>query len=37
MSAMLALLMFAAFAGNTVNYAVGRFIGPRVFSGTFRS
>ena len=36
MSAMLALLMFAAFAGNTVNYAVGRFIGPRVFSGSFR-
>ena len=33
-SAMLALLMFAAFAGNTVNYAVGRFIGPRVFSGS---
>ena len=36
MSAMLALLMFAAFAGNTVNYAVGRFIGPRVFTGTFK-
>jgi membrane-associated protein len=36
MSAMLALLMFAAFAGNTVNYTVGRFIGPRVFTGTFR-
>ena len=31
LSAMLALLMFAAFAGNTVNYAVGRYIGPRVF------
>lgn len=26
------LLAFAAFAGNTVNYAVGRFIGPRVFT-----
>ena len=36
MSAMLALLMFAAFAGNTVNYAIGRFIGPRVFTGSFR-
>ena len=36
MSAMLGLLMLAAFAGNTVNYGVGRFIGPRVFSGTFR-
>lgn len=36
MPAMLALLMFAAFAGNAVNYSVGRFIGPRVFSGTFR-
>src|SRR3954463_11272574 len=36
MTAMLALLMFAAFAGNTVNYAVGRFIGPRVFSGSYR-
>jgi membrane-associated protein len=35
-AAMLALLMFAAFAGNTVNYAVGRFIGPRVFTGTYR-
>src|SRR5256884_6070539 len=28
MTAMLALLMVAAFAGNTVNYTVGRFIGP---------
>lgn len=27
-----ALLAFAAFAGNTVNYTVGRIIGPRVFS-----
>ena len=34
--AMLGLLVFAAFAGNTVNYAVGRFIGPRVFTGTYR-
>ena len=32
LTAMLALLMVAAFAGNTVNYAVGRYIGPRVFS-----
>ena len=32
MTAMLALLMIAAFAGNSVNYAVGRFIGPRVFT-----
>src|SRR5258705_7616959 len=32
--AMLALLIFAAFAGNTVNYAVGRFIGPRVFTAS---
>jgi membrane-associated protein len=30
--AMLGLLVFAAFAGNSVNYAVGRFIGPRVFT-----
>lgn len=29
-----ALLAFAAFSGNAVNYAVGRFIGPRVFSAT---
>ena len=36
MSAMLALLMFAAFSGNTVNYAVGRFIGPRVFTGSVK-
>jgi membrane-associated protein len=34
--AMLGLLVFAAFAGNSVNYAVGRFIGPRVFTGSFR-
>jgi membrane-associated protein len=32
--AMLGLLMIAAFAGNTVNYAVGRFIGPRVFTAS---
>jgi membrane-associated protein len=31
-TAMLALLVAAAFAGNTVNYAIGRYIGPRVFS-----
>jgi membrane-associated protein len=36
MAAMLALLMLAAFAGNAVNFAVGRFVGPRVFSGTYR-
>ena len=30
------LLVFAAFAGNTVNYAVGRFIGPRVFRSSYR-
>ncbi len=29
-----ALLAFAAFAGNAVNYAVGRQIGPRVFVAT---
>lgn len=28
------LLAFAAFAGNAVNYAVGRFIGPRIFTAT---
>ncbi|GAB2896735.1 VTT domain-containing protein [Paralcaligenes ginsengisoli] len=31
-----ALLMLAAVLGNTVNYAVGRYIGPRVFSSNFR-
>jgi membrane-associated protein len=36
MTAMLALLIVAAFTGNTVNFAVGRFIGPRVFTGSFR-
>ena len=37
MTAMLALLVVAAFAGNAVNYAVGRYIGPRVFqSGSHR-
>ena len=30
----LGLLFVAAFAGNAVNYAVGRSIGPRVFSST---
>ena len=28
------LLAFAAFAGNAVNYTIGRTIGPRVFSAT---
>jgi membrane-associated protein len=36
LTAMLALLTFAAFAGNTVNYAVGRYIGPRVFTGSVK-
>jgi membrane-associated protein len=31
------LLTLAAFAGNAVNYTVGRLIGPRVFSATDRS
>jgi membrane-associated protein len=35
-AAMLALLVVAAFAGNTVNYAIGRFIGPRVFQSSHR-
>jgi membrane-associated protein len=30
----LALLATAAFTGNAVNYAVGRIVGPRVFSAT---
>jgi membrane-associated protein len=34
LAAMLALLVAAAFAGNAVNYAVGRFIGPRVFQSS---
>jgi membrane-associated protein len=34
--AMLALLVFAAFAGNAVNYSVGRYIGPRVFQSSHR-
>jgi membrane-associated protein len=34
--ALFGLLVFAAFAGNTVNYAVGRFIGPRVFQTSHR-
>ena len=34
--ALFGLLVFAAFAGNTVNYAVGRFIGPRVFQKSHR-
>ena len=33
----LALLATAAFTGNTVNYAVGRAIGPRVFSASDQS
>jgi membrane-associated protein len=35
--ASISLLAFAAFAGNAVNYAVGRMIGPRVFTATDRS
>jgi membrane-associated protein len=31
------LLVLAAFAGNAVNYTVGRIVGPRVFSATDRS
>jgi membrane-associated protein len=31
-TAMLGLLVLAAFAGNAVNYAIGRYIGPRVFT-----
>ena len=34
--ALFGLLVFAAFAGNTVNYAVGRYIGPRVFQTSHR-
>src|SRR5437868_13488180 len=30
LAAMLGLLIFAAFAGNAVNYSVGRLIGPPV-------
>ncbi|HEY9281334.1 MAG TPA: VTT domain-containing protein [Eoetvoesiella sp.] len=30
------LLIIAAVLGNTVNYFVGRYIGPRVFTGTVR-
>src|SRR5436853_1924122 len=33
----LGLLAFAAFAGNALNYSVGRAIGPRVFIATDRS
>ena len=36
LAAMLGLLIFAAFAGNAVNYSVGRFIGPRVFQSGHR-
>src|SRR5262245_48227812 len=31
------LLTFAAFAGNAVNYTVGRIVGPKVFAATDRS
>jgi membrane-associated protein len=34
--AMMGLLMFAAFAGNAVNYSVGRYIGPKVFQSSHR-
>lgn len=30
------LLVAAAVLGNTVNYSIGRYIGPRVFSSNFR-
>src|SRR6476661_3315629 len=35
--AVFVLLATAAFTGNTVNYAVGRRIGPRVFTATDHS
>jgi membrane-associated protein len=35
-TALLGLLAFAAFAGNAVNYSIGRFIGPRVFASNMR-
>jgi membrane-associated protein len=36
LAAMLGLLIVAAFAGNAVNYSVGRFVGPRVFQSGHR-
>ena len=36
MAAMMMLLMLAAFAGNAVNFTVGRFVGPRVFQSGHR-
>src|ERR1044072_6120950 len=36
-TAMLVLLIVAAFTGNTVNYAIGRFIGPRIFTASEQS
>src|SRR3954468_23610655 len=36
LTAMLGLLVAAAFVGNAVNYSIGRFIGPRVFTGSYR-
>ena len=32
--AVIGLLAFAAFAGNAVNYSIGRAIGPRIFQAT---
>ena len=32
--AVIGLLAFAAFAGNAVNYSVGRAVGPRIFQAT---
>jgi len=32
-----ALLALAAIAGNSVNYAIGRALGQRAFSGRYRS
>lgn len=31
-----ALLVAAAILGNTVNYAIGRYLGPKVFTGSYR-
>jgi membrane-associated protein len=33
-TAMFVLLIVAAFTGNTVNYAIGRYIGPRIFTAS---
>lgn len=35
-TALIAILVVAAFTGNMLNYSIGKFIGPKVYEGNYR-